>query len=207
MKKKHFLLIIFANLFFGLLLCGDSFGAWSIIDSNDWWNDQTYSFDDGDQLTFEVDVEIWQDDNLEQFLYGYQVKNLDTGNENFSQFSIHPGFKDLIKNIGGNLVDDQEISSGGSFDYSSTLSPFLLASEVDDVYNYAYFAGTDVNPTETSAIAWFTSYGQPGLGTLKAQGLGYDGLIPAPVPEPATMLLLGSGLLVFVGLGGRKYFK
>ena len=31
--------------------------------------------------------------------------------------------------------------------------------------------------------------------------------LTAPVPEPATMLLLGAGLIVLVGVGGKRLFK
>jgi hypothetical protein len=47
----------------------------------------------------------------------------------------------------------------------------------------------------------------PGIQSSDGLGILFDGNSVAPVPEPSTMLLLGSGLIGLAGYGRKKFFR
>lgn len=86
------------------------------------------------------------------------------------------------------------VSDGSySFDYANNEFGVSLAGLIQ-----INLLGTlDVTISSIWGDFWFDS------STLVANG--YDGV--APVPEPATMLLLGAGLVGLAGYGRKKFFK
>ena len=142
----------------------------------------------GDDWTGDSEVDLDSLSGHDDYNYDHDASQ--TGTPDFSHLSgeNEPGTGETIEEV-------------DSTQYHPGASKMEWSFDIGD-YDDGIYTGNE------SDVLWLTSYAAPRYYPAQANnGFNYNGHVPAPMPEPSSMLLLGMGLFGFAGRKIRKRFK
>lgn len=207
-------LCLLVGVALSVLSCGNP--AWAALladnaNALDGWHDTLIAEHSSgeDVLSMKVDYAVFAPgqypgqvpDKDSQYVYAYQAFNQAVSTVALTAFSV--GLDPLAD--ADNIGDD---ASAGQPGVGGGVSPDLAIVGTSSArWGWGWIGGFEVGADEHSTVVLFTSPNAPTWDTATMLNGGFPtpvGLLPSPVPEPATASLLALGLAAMLGRWRRS---